>query len=75
MLNLFFFADFGCFGVELSQNNGAQFFCPLKSQKKRGGADPTFASFLHRFQLHCILYRSGRNKTGPLLGVFICFYC
>ena len=56
MLSLFFFADFGCFGVELPQNNGVQFFCPLKSQK-----------------LHCILYQSGRNKTGPLLGVFICF--
>ena len=37
MLNLFFFADFGCFGVELPQHNGVQFVCPLKSQKRGGG--------------------------------------
>ena len=75
MLNLIFLLILVALVGELPQNHGVQFFLPLKSQKREGGVDPTFASFLHRFQLHCIFYQSGRNKTGPLLGVYIYIYC
>ena len=74
MLNLIFLLILVALGSNYHKIMGFNFL-PLKSQKRGGGPDPTFDGFLHRFQLHCILYQSGRNKTGTLLGVFIFFYC
>ena len=76
MLNLFFFADFGCFGVELPQNNGVQLFCPLKSQK-RGGGVLTLLLLAFFTGFNCIAYfiNPAEIKLDLCWEYLYVFYC